>query len=139
VRGATASAERDTPRKLVWRAEIVLATADGCGTSEIMRRSTTSKPTVWNWRERYLDEDMEILRRDKARASRVSPPPREMCLKVIAKPPRMSSSGMTRAGLIRKNFEETGSKHQIRNTFFHPISNNNHASLNNIGKFRSFE
>ena len=23
---------RNTPRKLVWRAEIVLATADGCGT-----------------------------------------------------------------------------------------------------------
>ena len=29
---------RNTPRKLVWRAEIVLATADGHGTFEIMRR-----------------------------------------------------------------------------------------------------
>jgi len=35
---------RNTPRKLVWRAEIVLATADGCGTFEITRRANTSKP-----------------------------------------------------------------------------------------------
>ena len=30
---------RNTPRKLVWRAEIILATADGHGTFEIMRRA----------------------------------------------------------------------------------------------------
>jgi len=36
--------DRNTPRKLVWRAEIVLATADGCGTVEIMRRARTSSP-----------------------------------------------------------------------------------------------
>jgi hypothetical protein len=32
-------ANRKTPRKLVWRAGIVLATADGRGTFEIMRRA----------------------------------------------------------------------------------------------------
>lgn len=47
---------RNTPRKLVWRAEIVLATADGHGTFEIMRRAKTSKPTVWRWQQRYLEE-----------------------------------------------------------------------------------
>lgn len=41
--------DRNTPRKLVWRAEIVLATADGHGTNEIMRRASTSKPPVWRW------------------------------------------------------------------------------------------
>ena len=45
--------DRNTPRKLVWRAEIVLATAEGHGTFEIMRRARTSKPTVWRWQERY--------------------------------------------------------------------------------------
>ena len=34
----------NTARKLVWRAEIVLATADGHGTFEIMQRAHTSKP-----------------------------------------------------------------------------------------------
>jgi transposase len=78
-------ADRNTPRKLVWRAEIVLATADGCGTNEIMRRAATSKPTVWRWQERYLDEGVAGLRRDKTRPSRVPPLPRETRLKVIAK------------------------------------------------------
>jgi len=35
--------DRNTSRKVVWRVGIVLATADGCGTNEIMRRSETSR------------------------------------------------------------------------------------------------
>ncbi|HUJ44487.1 MAG TPA: IS630 family transposase, partial [Opitutaceae bacterium] len=31
--------DRNAPQKHVWRAKIILATADGCGTAEIMRRS----------------------------------------------------------------------------------------------------
>jgi hypothetical protein len=77
--------DRNTARKVVWRAEIVLATADGCGTVEIMRRANTSKPTVWRWQARYLDEGMDGLRRDKTRPSRVPPLPRETRLKVITK------------------------------------------------------
>jgi hypothetical protein len=38
---------RNTARKLAWRAGVVLATADGEGTVEIMRRTGMSKPTVW--------------------------------------------------------------------------------------------
>jgi hypothetical protein len=34
-------ADRNTSRKVVWRAQIVLATADGHGTGEIMRRADT--------------------------------------------------------------------------------------------------
>jgi hypothetical protein len=67
-----------TPRaKLVWRAQIVLATADGHGTFEIMRRANTSKPTVWRWQARYLEEGVDGLKRDKTRPSRVPPLPRE--------------------------------------------------------------
>jgi len=76
---------RNTARKLVWRAEIVLSTADGWGTNEIRRRANTSKPTVWRWQARYLDEGIDGLRRDKTRPSRVPPLPRETRLKVIAK------------------------------------------------------
>lgn len=75
---------RNTPRKLVWRAEIILATADGHGTFEIMRRAQTSKPTVWRWQARYLDEGIAGLKRDKTRPSRVPPLPRATRLKVIA-------------------------------------------------------
>ena len=76
---------RNTPRKFSWRAEIVLATADGQGTVEIMRRAGMSKPTVWRWQERYFDEGVLGLKRDKTRPSRVPPLPREVRLKVIAK------------------------------------------------------
>jgi len=38
--------DRNTPRKLAWRADIVVATADGAGTVAIMRRTGMSKPTV---------------------------------------------------------------------------------------------
>jgi hypothetical protein len=37
---------RNTALKLAWRAGIVLATAGGEGTVEIMRRTGMSKPTV---------------------------------------------------------------------------------------------
>jgi transposase len=60
-------ADRNSPSKHVWRARIVLATADGCGTNEIMRRTGKSKPCVWRWQDRYIDEGIEGLKRDKTR------------------------------------------------------------------------
>ena len=44
-----AIADRNTARKVVWRAEIVLATADGSGTNNVTRRANMSKPNVWRW------------------------------------------------------------------------------------------
>src|SRR3954465_14650099 len=46
-------ADRNSPQKHVWRARIVLATADGLGTGEIVRRTGKSKPCVWRWQERF--------------------------------------------------------------------------------------
>jgi transposase len=70
-------ANRNTARKLVWRAGIVPATAGGHGTAQIMRRARTSKSTVWRWQGRYLDEGVAGLKRDKTRPSRVPPLPME--------------------------------------------------------------
>ena len=47
--------------KHVWRATIILATADGCGTAEIMRRSGKSKPVVWAWQARFMAEGVAGL------------------------------------------------------------------------------
>jgi DNA invertase Pin-like site-specific DNA recombinase len=46
--------DRNTPHKHVWRAEIVLLSADGVGTNEIMRRTGKSKTCVWRWQERFM-------------------------------------------------------------------------------------
>jgi hypothetical protein len=43
---------RNASQKHVWRAEIVLLTAEGLGTNEIMRRTAKSKTCVWRWQER---------------------------------------------------------------------------------------
>jgi hypothetical protein len=45
-------ADRNSRQKHAWRARIILATAKGCGTAEIMRWSGKSKPCVWRWQER---------------------------------------------------------------------------------------
>jgi len=60
-------ADRNTPRKVVWRAEIVLATAEGLGTMAVMRRTGKSKPCVWRWQERFVAEGVGGLLRDKTR------------------------------------------------------------------------
>jgi len=65
--------DRNAPQKHVWRAEIVLLTADGLGTNEIMRRTGTSKRCVWRWQERFMEEGVEGLLRDKTRPSRIAP------------------------------------------------------------------
>jgi DNA invertase Pin-like site-specific DNA recombinase len=46
--------DRNTPHKHLWRAEIVLLSADGVGTNEIMRRTGKSKTCVWRWQERFM-------------------------------------------------------------------------------------
>src|ERR1700745_2777167 len=59
--------DRGAPQKHVWRANIILATADGCGTAEIMRRSGKSKPVVCRWQARFMAEGIAGLTRDKTR------------------------------------------------------------------------
>ena len=70
-------ADRSAPQKHVWRAKIILATADGCGTAEIMRRSGKSKPVVWTWQARFMAEGVEGLLRDKTRKPGKPPLPRQ--------------------------------------------------------------
>ena len=66
-------ADRNVAQKHVWRAHIVLLTADGCGTAEIMRCTGTSKTAVWRWQERFMTEGVEGLLRDKTCPSRIPP------------------------------------------------------------------
>ena len=60
-------ADRNSPQKHVWRAAVILATAAGCGTAEIMRRAGVSKPCVWRWQARSMAEGVAGLLRDKTR------------------------------------------------------------------------
>ncbi len=64
-------ADRNSPQKHVWRAQIVLLTAECCGTAEIMRRTGTSKMAVWRWQERFMTDGVAGLLRDKTRPPRI--------------------------------------------------------------------
>src|SRR5690242_6610413 len=66
-------ANRNSPQKHVWRARIVLLTADGRGTAEIMRRTGKAKTVIWRWQERFGAEGVDGLWRDKTRPSRIPP------------------------------------------------------------------
>jgi transposase len=63
--------DRNAPQKHVWRARIVLMSAEGVGTIAIMRETGKTKTCVWRWQERFAAEGVEGLLRDKTRPSRI--------------------------------------------------------------------
>jgi transposase len=76
--------DRNAPQKHVWRGEIVLFTANGVGTNEIMRRTGKTKTCVWRWQERFVEEGFEGLLRDKTRPSRIKPLGAEVAEHIVA-------------------------------------------------------
>jgi transposase len=75
--------DRNAKQKHVKRAKVILATADGCGTNEIMRRSGLSKPVVWRWQERFMREGVDGLTRDKTRKPGKKPLPAASVQRVV--------------------------------------------------------
>src|SRR5437867_794384 len=71
------------PPKHVSRAKIILDTADGYGTAEIMRRSGKSKPVVWTWQARFMAEGVDGLTRDKTRKPGKKPLPAATAQRVV--------------------------------------------------------
>src|SRR5499426_3146906 len=77
-------ANRNSPQKHVWRAKIVLLTADGHGTAEIIRATGKAKTVIWRWQERFGEEGVAGLWRDKTRPSRIPPLSPEVAERVVA-------------------------------------------------------
>jgi transposase len=75
---------RNSPQKHVWRARIIVLTADGEGTTAITRAVGKGKTVVWRWQERFMHEGVEGLTRDKSRPSRIPPLPAETVDRVVA-------------------------------------------------------
>jgi len=76
--------DRNAAQKHVWRAEIVLLSAEGVGTNEIMRRTAKSKTCVWRWQERFMQEGFDGLLRDKTRPSGIDPLGAEVAERIVA-------------------------------------------------------
>ena len=78
------AADRNSPQKHVWRAQIVLLSADGVGTNEIMRATGTSKTCVWRWQQRFMEAGTDGLLVDKTRPSRIPPLDAAVIERVVA-------------------------------------------------------
>ena len=97
-------ANRNSPQKHVWRCRIVLLTADGLGTAEIMRQTGKSKSVVWRWQERFMQTGVDGLLRDKTRPSRKPPLDRAVVAGVIdltAGPPPGEATHWTGAAMAQ--------------------------------------
>ena len=77
--------DRNTPAKVVWRAQIVLLTADGHGVKAVAREAGKSKPCVWRWQRRFSEDGVKGLLSDKTRPPGKPPLSQAVRLKVIAK------------------------------------------------------
>jgi hypothetical protein len=77
-------ANRNSPQKHVWRAKIILLTADGHGTAAIVRATGKAKTVIWRWQARFGEEGAAGLWRDKTRPSRIPPLSPEVAERVVA-------------------------------------------------------
>jgi len=84
ARLAEVAADRNSPQKHVWRAQIVLLSAQGVGTNEIMRVTGKAKTCVWRWQERFMQAGVDGLLRDKTRPSRIPPLGDAVAAQVVA-------------------------------------------------------
>ncbi len=93
--------DRTAAQKHVWRARVVLLTADGLGTNAIMRETGKSKTYVWRWQERFMEKGVDGLLRDNTRPPGKPPVNRETVERVVAltlePPPREATHWTARA------------------------------------------
>ena len=94
-------ADRNTAQKHVWRARIVLLTADGLGTHAIMDATGKSKTTVWRWQERFAEAGVDGLLSDKTRPPGKAPISSDKTAEVVrltqAQPPHEATHWTARA------------------------------------------
>jgi hypothetical protein len=78
------AADRNSPQKHVWRAQIVLLSAQGVGTNQIMRATGKAKTCVWRWQKRFMEAGTDGLLVDKTRPARIPPLGEAVIERVVA-------------------------------------------------------
>jgi hypothetical protein len=78
--------DRNRSQKHVQRARIILHSADRLPILDVARRSGVSRPAVWRWQQRYAEQGIDGLLRDKTRKPGRAPLPPETVAKVLALP-----------------------------------------------------
>lgn len=77
---------RNRPQKHIQRATIILLSAEKLPVLQVARRTGISRPAVWRWQQRFAEEGVEGLLRDKTRKAGKAPLPPETVAQVLALP-----------------------------------------------------
>jgi len=75
--------DRNTPQKVVWRARIVMAAAEGLNAGKIAAAVGKSVLTVRRWRRRYMAKGVDGLLKDATRPPRRAPLAAEKVKQVV--------------------------------------------------------
>jgi Homeodomain-like domain len=79
-------ADRNRPHKHIQRARIVLLSAEKLPVLAVSRRSGISRPNVWRWQQRFAEEGVDGLLRDKTRKPGRAPLAPETVARILALP-----------------------------------------------------
>jgi transposase len=77
-------ADRNRPLKHVQRARVILHSDERLSVLEVARRAGVSRPAVWRWQQRYAEEGIKGLLRDKTRPPGKPPLPARTLAKVLS-------------------------------------------------------
>lgn len=78
--------DRNSAQKHVQRARIVLHSAEHQPVLDVARQVGVSRPAVWRWQQRFAEQGVDGLLRDKTRKPGRPPLPLETVAKVLALP-----------------------------------------------------
>ena len=88
-------ADRRRPLKHILRARIILRSAERLPVLEIADRVGVSRPMVWRWQQRYGEEGLEGLLRDKTRPPGIAPTPQAKVHEVVERTLRPPPGSLT--------------------------------------------
>ena len=94
-------ADRKRPHKHVERAQIVLAAAERGPVQQVAARVGVSRPMVWRWQQRFAEQGVDGLLRDKTRKPGKPPIAAETVARIVAltcgEPPHQATHWTGRA------------------------------------------
>ena len=117
------TSDRNRQRKHIERAQVVLASAGGGPVQQIALQLGVSRPMVWRWQERFAEQGVDVLLRDKTRKPGKPPIPAETVARVVAltcaDPPHQATHWTGRAmakvaGISLRSVQRIWEAHQLQ-------------------------
>ena len=117
------TSDRNRQRKHIERAQVVLASAGGGPVQQIALQLGVSRPMVWRWQERFAEQGVDGLLRDKTRKPGKPPIPAETVARVVAltcaDPPHQATHWTWRAmamvaGISLRSVQRIWEAHQLQ-------------------------